>query len=126
MAFIFKNPNPKNNLTGDCVIRAISIVENKDWDDIFLELTIEAYMMKDIVSSNNVWSNYLWRNGYERMIIPNTCPDCYSINQFAKDYSQGTYLLATGTHVVAVKDGNYFDTWDSGNEIPIYYWRKEE
>lgn len=108
------------------MIRAISILENKDWDDVLLELTIQSYMMKDILSSNNVWSNYLWQHGYERMIIPNTCPNCYTIEQFTRDYPKGEYLLATGTHVVAVIDGNYFDTWDSGHEIPIYYWRKEE
>jgi len=34
-------------------------------------------------------------------------------------------ILATGTHVIAVGDGNYYDTWDSGQEVPIYYWRKE-
>ena len=22
--------------------------------------------------------------------------------------------------------GDYFDTWDSGQEVPIYYWKKEE
>ena len=27
-------------------------------------------------------------------------------------------------HVVAVIDGNYYDTWDSGDKIPIYYWYK--
>ena len=24
----------------------------------------------------------------------------------------------------SVKDGHYWDTWDSGQEIPIYYWEK--
>lgn len=38
----------------------------------------------------------------------------------------GRYLLALDQHVVAVVDGDYYDTWDSGNEIPIYYWMKGE
>ena len=59
------------------------------------------------------------------MIIPNTCPDCYTIADFCNDHPYGTYILATGTHVVAVIDGDYYDTWDSGNEIPIFYWQKE-
>ena len=41
-------------------------------------------------------------------------------------YPHGTYVLATNNHVVAVVDGNYYDTWDSGDETPIYVWRKEE
>lgn len=27
-------------------------------------------------------------------------------------------------HVVCVQDGYYYDSWDSGNEIPIYYWER--
>ena len=42
------------------------------------------------------------------------------------DNPEGKYLLATGTHVVTVIDGDYYDTWDSGDEIPIYYFTKEE
>ena len=29
------------------------------------------------------------------------------------------------SNAVGVIDGDYYDTWDSGNEIPIFYWRKE-
>lgn len=27
-------------------------------------------------------------------------------------------------HVVCVQDGFYWDTWDSGQEIPVYYWER--
>jgi hypothetical protein len=27
--------------------------------------------------------------------------------------------------VVTVQDGKYYDTWNSGNEVPVYYWEKE-
>lgn len=82
-------------------------------------------MLKDMPSSNEVWMSYLTKCGFERSIIPNTCPNCYTIKDFCKDNPQGVYLLATGTHVVAVINGSYFDTWDSGNEIPVFYFRKE-
>lgn len=126
MGFIPANPNPSENLTGDCVIRAISITTGKDWETVFLELMVQGFMMHDMPSSNEVWAEYLWENGFERRVIPNTCPKCYRVKDFVVDYPKGSYILATGTHVIAVKDGNYFDTWDSGNEIPIYYWKKEE
>ena len=126
MGFILNNPNPKKNLTGDCVIRAISIAEDKSWDDVFLDLMLKSFDMKDIPSSNNAWGSYLHDIGYARYIIPNTCPDCYTVNDFTVDYPRGTYIVATGTHVVAVKDGNYFDTWQSGDEPIIYYFKKEE
>jgi hypothetical protein len=35
------------------------------------------------------------------------------------------YILALGSHVVAVINGKYHDTWDCGEEEVIYYWMKE-
>lgn len=123
--FIPTNPNPFNKLTGDCVVRAISIAEGKDWDDIYLELMIKGYEQKDMIESNALWNEYLHRLGYHRYIIPDTCPDCYTVSDFAADHPQGTYILGTGTHAVCVKNGNIHDTYDSGYKVPIFYWQKE-
>jgi len=123
--YIKTNPNPANNLVGDCVIRAISILTNKSWDFVFDDLCDFAHSMYDMPSSNAVWGAYLLEHGYERKIIPDTCPLCYSVIQFCNEHPRGRYLLATGTHVVTIIDGDYFDTWDSGDEIPIYYFTRE-
>lgn len=125
MAYIFNNPNPKKILVGDCVIRGISILTDKPWEYTYIEILIQGYDMYDMPSSNEVWGAYLKSQGYSKKLIPNTCPDCYTIKDFCEDNPKGHYLLATGTHVVAVIDGDYYDTWDSGNEIPIYYFTKE-
>lgn len=124
--FIRTNPNPASNLVGDCVIRAISILTNKSWDYVYDEIALQGKLMYDMPSSNAVWGAYLHELGYERNVIPNTCPACYSVIQFCEDHPHGKYLLATGTHVVTVIDGDYYDTWDSGDEVPIYYFTKEE
>ena len=123
--FIPTNPNPNNKYTGDCVIRAICIAEDKEWDDVYLELMVKGYAMKDMIESNELWNSYLHGLGYSRYIIPDTCPDCYSVREFAQDHPQGRYILGTGTHAVAVINGDYYDTWDSGHKVPIYFWRKE-
>jgi len=74
---------------------------------------------------NGMWGSFLRFKGFKEVHLPDTCPDCYTVRQFCQDYPIGKYMLATGTHVVAVIDGNYYDTWDSGDEIPISFWRKE-
>jgi hypothetical protein len=28
--------------------------------------------------------------------------------------------------VVCVENGCYHDTWDSGDELPVYYWERKE
>ena len=126
MAFVKFNSNPDRSSVGDCTIRAISKIMGDSWDDTYIGLALQGYELKDMPSSNHVWGAYLKEHGFKRFAIPNTCPDCYTIKEFTQDYSDGEYLLATGNHVVAVINGNYFDTWDSGDEVPVFYWVKED
>ena len=126
MAYIYRNPNPRNNLVGDCVIRGIALLMNQPWEDVYMEVVTQGYSMYDMPSSNAVWMAYLRSQGYKKYLIPNSCPDCYSIKQFCEDNPRGKYLLATGTHAVTVINGDYYDTWDSGDEVPIFYFTKEE
>lgn len=122
----FYNPNPDGKMVGDCVIRAIAKATNGDWETTYVGVSTQGFMMHDMPSSNAVWGSFLYDRGFQRYAIPNTCPDCYSVAEFAEDNPVGTYVLATGTHVVAVVDGDYFDAWDSGAEIPAYYWKRKE
>lgn len=126
MGFAMHNPNPAHNRVGDCVIRGISKLMDKPWDDVYLGVAMQGFTDKDMPSSNAVWDSYLRNHGYMKFVIPNTCPDCYTVAQFAEEHPTGKYMLATGTHVIAVVDGDYFDTWDSGMEKPIYFYTKEE
>lgn len=125
MAFIISNPNPHGSYVGDCVIRAISIIEDKPWDEIYLGLAIQGFIMGDMPSSNRVWNEYLKSRGYKRYIVSNDCPECYTIKDFCGEHFKGKYILGTGSHAVAVIDGNWIDTWNSADEQPIYYWTKE-
>lgn len=123
--FVKTNPNPNGLYVEDCVVRAISIATKRTWDDVFVYLCLQAYIMKNMPSVNKVWGNYLASIGFTRFIIPDTCPDCYTIRDFCQDNQVGTFILATGSHVVTVIDGDYYDAWDSGDELPISVWRRE-
>lgn len=124
MAFNFYNPNPSGKSVGDCTIRAISRALGQDWFTTYVDLAIEGFRMCDMPTSNAVWGSYLRRKGWVRYPLPNTCPDCYTVGQFVEDNPYGDFILALSGHVICVSDGNYFDSWDSGREIPIYYWTK--
>lgn len=124
MPWIRYNPNPSNKQTIDCVVRAISIAEGESWEDTHKALSDKARKEADMPSVNPVWADYLKEKGYTLFGLPNTCPRCYTVADFANDYVHGTYVLGTGDHAVAVIDGNYIDTWDSGDEVPMYFFMK--
>ena len=124
--FIYTNPNPLNKIISDCVVRAIAIATSTTWERAYIDLCKQGLSMLDLPNANPVWGAYLKKHGFKREIIPNTCPDCYTIEDFCYDHPEGTYVLGTGGHCVTVMDGNIYDTWDSSNEIPVYYFYKEE
>lgn len=118
------NPNPIKNNVGDCTVRAISKALNQDWETTYAGLSFMGFSLSDMPSANRVWSEYLRRKGFKRYIIPNEYPCDYTVNDFAIDNPEGIYVLALDGHVVTVVDGYYWDSWDSGNEIPLYYWSR--
>lgn len=122
--YIQYNPNPEGKSIGDCVIRAITKATNQSWEDVYIGLCLEGFILKDMPSANSVWSSYLKHQGFHKNIIPDTCPNCYTVKNFTYDNPIGTFVLGTGDHVVTVVDGNYYDSWDSGMEVPIYYYLK--
>lgn len=118
------NPNPYASRVGDCTVRAVAKVTGKSWEDAYLDLCLTGLISGDMPSSNAVWGRYLHDHGFERHIIPDTCPVCQTIKGFLADH-KGTYVLCTGSHAVAAVGGDYFDSWDSGDEAPLFYWEKK-
>ena len=98
----------------------------QSWEQTYIEMCLYGLMHCDMPSANNVWGAYLRSKGWERKIIPNECPDCYCVKSFCEDYPSGRYIMAISGHVVAVIDGDYYDTWDSGDEVPVYYWERKD
>lgn len=117
------NPNPMDNRAGDCTVRAISKAMSQDWDTSFIWLCIYGFMMCNMPSANCVWGKYLSKNGFKCTMIWEPGKR-YTVDDFCRDNPKGTFILAIDGHVVCVVDGFYYDTWDSGGEIPIYCWAK--
>ena len=120
------NPNPAGKSVGDCAVRAIVKATDQNWETVYMHLTVEGFRMHDLISANSVWGSYLRRCGYTRDLVQDDCDRCSTVDAFAREHPEGTFILALSGHVVCVQHGCYYDSWDSGHETPIYYWHKEE
>jgi hypothetical protein len=97
-----------------------------DWYEVYDDLCAEGRYQCDMPSSNAVWGAFLILQGYKKHVIDNNSDHIQTVREFADNHPEGTYLLATGSHVVCVIDGDYFDSWNSGDEVPVYYWQRKE
>lgn len=120
------NPNPTGRRVGDCSIRAVAKALGIDWETAFAMISANAFAMGDMPSSDSVWGSVLRQNGFYRKAIENTCPDCYTAKDFAADHPKGVFVLGFGGHVATIIDGNLYDSWNSENEIPVYFWYRKE
>lgn len=121
----YYNPNPAGRTVGDCSIRAISKALDIDWEKAYAKIIVSGFRMNDMPSSDSVWGSVLRMNGFYRVSVPNTCPDCFTIGDFCQKNKHGVFVLGTGTHVATVVDGDLYDSWDSSSEVPIYVWYKD-
>lgn len=119
------NPNPTGRRVGDCAVRAVAKALDTDWETAYSMIASNGFTMGDMPSSDSVWGAVLRQHGFYRQAIPNSCPDCYTAEDFSRDYPEGTYVLGFGGHVCTVVDGDIYDSWDSSREIPIYVWYKK-
>ena len=120
------NPNPAGRNVGDCSVRAISKALSVDWEAAYAMLVASGYWMCDMPSSDAVWGAVLRKNGFARESIPDSCPDCYTAEDFCRDHPKGVYVLGFGGHVATVSDGTLFDSWDSSKSIPQFVWKRRE
>lgn len=117
------NPNPLGKQTSDCVVRAIAIATNRSWREVYRELCDLGEIECEMPNSNYLWGLYLKELGFEQFLLPESCPQCITVQAFCERYPEGTYVIGTGTHAVCIINGDAFDSWNSLGESPSYFWR---
>lgn len=124
MSYIYYNPNPKRRRGSDCVIRMLCKICGFDWESAYLALSSISLSEYDMPSSNDIWEIYLKSLGFKKSLLPTNCPNCMNVREFSDYFNRGTYVACTGTHVVAVINGNYYDAWDSGDEVVSFFFER--
>ena len=121
--WINANPNPKHRTGTDRVIRAICFAFDMSWYDVYDDLCRVGRMDCEWGCNDTVWGHYLLMRGCTPVVLPKKCPRCIAIAEFASQHPRGTYIIGTGGHAVAVIDGDYYDSWDSGDELASFFWK---
>lgn len=110
-------PNPDKRNVGDCSLRAYCAAFNMTWTDAFDEASRVArdnsYMMDTHKTCEIVMKNH----GYvlDQEFKKSKRKDL-TVNEFAMTHPYGTFLLNTHGHLLCVKNGEYWDSWDSGDK----------
>ena len=122
------NPNPVQTGAGDCAVRAIAKALDLTWERAYARLVSNGFLMGDMPSSDLVWGSVLRQEGFRREMIPNTCPDCFTAADFCREHPEpgGVYVLKSNGHVCTAVSGDIYDSWNSENNVVIYYWHKPE
>lgn len=120
----YYNNNPAGLHVGDCVIRAISAATGMDWHTVHKALCDLSAEMADWPNADRVWWEFLGQIGFSQIKLLDRCPDCYTVEDFARDHPRGIYILGPKEHAVSVLTGDWWDSWDSGHTVPAYYFRR--
>lgn len=119
-----RTPDPTNKI--DCVTRAVAAAYGWTWERSYAALSIQGYKDGNNFALDSVWGAFLEYLGWTWHRIPDTCPRCYTTEDFAREHPEGIWILGTGTHAVCVRDGMIWDSWHSENTVPLFAWRKPD
>lgn len=118
--WVYYQPNKKDikDKYGDCQVRALSKALDISWLEAF-DLTIpicrEIQCYTIFGASLEVKKENLAKLGFRYVGVSNKKGTKRpTVDSFAKEHPTGRYICKVAHHVVAVVDGKYYDTWDSG------------
>lgn len=116
----YYNANANNNFVNDCVIRSISVAENKSWGDTYDELSRIAKKNGILLDDVN-FVEPLLDYRYNRV---RTYPR-ETVGQFSERHPNGIYLITMNGHITVLKNGTIYDTFDCRNRLLWDAWKVE-
>lgn len=120
--YVYYQPNEldKHDIYGDCTIRVLSKVFNCFWKEAF-KRQIPYCLKYQVTSAFDCPAKQakiiLKELGFEyhSIKVPKGSKRP-TVESFAREHTAGRYIVNVARHVVAVVDGKYYDTWDSGDK----------
>ncbi len=130
--FHYHNANPKNRLTGDCRIRAISVACEIPYNQVVMDLAkIHCETGYDQTANQGIsilMEQYGWIKCKQPRKADNTKYTgeefCRLIQRSHKPEWKRIMANIGGHHEVAIIDGKVWDTWNSTGGCIGNYWVK--
>lgn len=122
------NPNPKKKNVGDCSLRAYCAAFGWTWEEAFEKSSEIAKDEAIMMDTHKTCEKVMEGEGYvlDEEFKKSKRKDL-TVNEFALTHPYGTYFLNTHGHLLCVKDGEYWDSWDSGKKkVRRIYVKKNE
>ena len=124
--FINKNLNPKGYKTDDCTVRALASATGIGWDKAFIDIANQAFQMKLGPTDIKVFEKIITRYGFKAVSCKaEKGKSRPKVKDIALQYRGSIAVARVAHHVVTCIDGNYIDTWDSGEAAVYKLWVKE-
>lgn len=123
----YYQPNKKDlkDDYGDCVIRSLTKALDMEWLDIFDEMQPMSREMQVPFNCRPCYEKYIESKGLKYYGISNKKGSKRpTVESFAKEHKEGTYILRVAHHLVTVVNGYYYDTWDCGKKSLYGYWER--
>lgn len=132
--FHYYNANPHNRITGDCTFRAIALATGKPWGAVVMEMAELSCRTGYAINDKKGIERYLEEQGWSKQKQPRTPWNtkftgedfCLNIKDGCFEEYKNKSIIANigGHHIVCIKNGKVWDTWNSTDGCIGNYWVK--
>lgn len=126
----YYQPNEKDlkDTYGDCTIRALTKALGVSWLEAYDKIVpyCREYQASNIFDTPiKVRAEIMDKLGFDYTgVSVRDGKKRPTVDSFARDHKTGVYILNVAGHVVAVAEGQYWDTWNSGCKSVYGYFTR--
>lgn len=119
------NVNPHKRKTCDCVVRALTVAFEEDYNKVYTELFNTSLKTGYMLNEKRVEDIVLANHNFIKMKQPKkTNGTKYTVNEIRLLSKASVIVIRVAHHLTVVKDGVLIDTWNCGYKTINNYYVK--